>query len=375
MAPLRNATPETPSVLVYRLYDEDALEERNAALPDHLARSGQSIDLWVEPLPGGCFRWEDGGRLHRNEWSAPLPESAADARRCAAAYMRAANDAAAHLRGERGLDRARHPDPFPIESLEPVEARRIRSHADDRDDQWLTTWRTVLPTGAGKARDRALVIGAIVEVRVGTGGHVVAGACRARPWQSVAARPALSYVAEAAESHAHRGSGGAADHHHGGHEHEHAHEPAVVYLLDNPYEPQRFLAPCWLIPPEEEEEDHHARRLWPASDHTVLPEIFVEQHGGEATVWPLVLAAGRQIVAVEDGEEWSVRWSVAGIADYGSGERRVIRGTNAPLPGPGVYYVELELEHVPTGAVRSTYQQIAVARADDRARGRQPEAR
>ena len=363
----------TRPVFVYCLYDEDALEERNAALAEYLAPPGPGspIDLWVEPLPGGCFRWEDAGRLRRTEWSAPLPESAADARRSAAAYMRAANEAAARLRGERGLDRARHPDPFPIDSLEPVETRRIRSNSDDSYDQWLTMWRTVLPSGAGKGRDRALVIGAIVEVRVGAGGHVVAGVCRARPWRAVAARPALSYAAENGASHHHRGEVSHGDHDHGGHAHN-GEQPVIVYILDNPYEPQRFLAPCWLIAPSAEEEDHHARRLWPASDHTVLPEIFVEQHGDEATVWPLVLAAGRQVVAVEDGEDWRVRWSVAGIADYGAGERQILRGTNAPLPGPGIYYVELQLEHLPTGAVRSTYQQIAVGRpAEDRVRRQQ----
>jgi hypothetical protein len=258
------------------------------------------------------------------------------------------------------MDRARYPDPFPIESLEPVETRRIRSHTDDRDDQWLTTWRTVLPSGAPEARDRALVIGAIVEVRVGAGGHVVAGVCRARPWRAVAARPALNYVAEQVQSHQHHGDGSHPGAHRGHGEHDA--QPPIVYIQDNAYEPQRFLAPCWLIPPRDQEEDHHARRLWPASDHTVLPEIFVEQRRGEATVWPLVLAAGQQVVAVEDGEDWRVRWSVAGIANYGDGERRIIRGTNAALPGPGVYYVELELEHLPTGAVRSTYQQIAVGR-------------
>jgi hypothetical protein len=136
-------------------------------------------------------------------------------------------------------------------------------------------------------------------------------------------------------------------------------EPALVYLMDNPYEPQRFLAPYWLIPPEDQE-SHHARRLWPASDHTVLPEIAVEGQNGEATVRAQVLMEGRQIVDAEHGHSWRVRWSVANLRDFIAGECRVSTGSSATLPGPGIYQVELELEHLPTGALRSTHSQIAI---------------
>jgi hypothetical protein len=39
----------------------------------------------------------------------------------------------------------------------------------------------------------------------------------------------------------------------------------------------------------------------------------------------------------------------------------VTEGSYALLPGPGLYHVELEVEHMDTGAVRSTTAQIPVA--------------
>jgi hypothetical protein len=342
--------PAVTRVLVYHLYQQEELEERDIALEHHLAAPGPGapIEPWFESLPGGCFRWEDAGRLHGSQFGGTLPGSAAAARAAAAAYMRAANDATARFRAARGIDRNRFPDPFPIESLQPADVRRVRSKQTGRDDHWLTTWSLFLPCTPGLEGGRSLVFGATVELRVGEGSRVVSVVSRVRPWRAVSSRPALAYSSD--DEHARE-----------------VHAPALVYISDNPFEPQRFLAPCWLIAPEDEE-SHHARRFWPASDHTVLPEIVVEDQDGEGTVRALVLTERQRATVVEHGAEWQLRWSVATLREYIAGEHRASEGSSAPLPGPGIYQVELELEHVATGAVRSTHSQIAIGQAQPRNR-------
>jgi len=331
-------------LLVYRLYEQHELEERDAALERHLAAPGPRAPL--EPLfsalPGGCFRWEDAGRVHGDGATGLFPPTAGAARGAAAAYMRAANEAAARFRQARGIERRRHPDPFPTASLTPGIARRVRSRTTGRDDHWLTTWSILLPSTPGSEGGRSLVLGATVEVRVGAGGQVVGVVSRVRPWRSALVRPALELTHLEDDGNEHTTD-----------------EAAIVYVSDNPYEPLRFLAPCWATEPEDEE-SHHARRLWPACDHTVLPEIFVEEQRGEATASARVLTERYQVTPVEHGKDWRVRWSVATLAEYIAGRRRITEGSFVPLPGPGIYQVELELEHLPTRALRSTHRQVSI---------------
>jgi hypothetical protein len=82
----------------------------------------------------------------------------------------------------------------------------------------------------------------------------------------------------------------------------------------------------------------------------------------------LVLTERQRATVVEHGAEWQLRWSVATLREYIAGEHRASEGSSAPLPGPGIYQVELELEHVATGAVRSTHSQIAIGQAQPRNR-------
>ena len=175
---------------------------------------------------------------------------------------------------------------------------------------------------------------------------------RARPWKTVTSRPALPYTAEDRPDEAHTHDAGDAD------------EPALVYFCDNPSERQRFFAPCWLIVPPDED-DHHARRCWPASDHTVLPEIVVQIGNGTGVVTAEVLSVGQRIVAVEHGDEWQLRWAVANLREFIAGERSATEGSSAALDGAGIHQVGLEVEHVATGAVRSTHTQESAIAAPD----------
>jgi hypothetical protein len=266
--------------------------------------------------------------------------------------MRAANAAADRYRAARGTGRDRLPNPFPVEALRPAGVHRVRSSGARRDDHWLTTWTAALPCTSGSEGGRALVLGATVEVRIGRGSHVISVVSRVRPWGAVARRPALRFPpGDADHSHdedAHARSDGVVA------------EPALVYFLDNPPEPQRFLAPCWLVVPADTE-SHHSRRFWPASDHTVLPEMVFEDQEGRGRVFAQVLTEGGGVAAVEHGDAWRLHWSVATLLQFVAGERQASDDTSAVLPGPGIYQVELEVEHVATGSVRTTHSQIAVA--------------
>lgn len=340
-------------VLVYRLYEQEVLDDRAGAVARGLAAQG-AVEPWFESLPGGCFRWEDEAR-GRGPGGGGLVATAGAARDAAAAFMQATNEAAGRSgASERGLR------PFATESLRPLEVRSVPTGARARAEHWVTRWALFLPPTPGPERDRTPVVGATVDVRVAANGQVFGVVSRARPWSSVAARPALEWSADGhAATHEHADPHGS----HTGHEHaapggDHA-QRELVYVCDSPEEPQRFYAPCWLIPPEDEE-SHHARRLWPASDHTILPEILVDAQDGGGTAWAQVLGPRGRAVVIEDGDEWSVGWSVADLQEYVDGARRVFTATSAPLPSPGVFQVELEVVHRPTGAIRTTHRQVSI---------------
>jgi len=337
----------TDRVLVYRLYEAGELDDWAAAVERHLMAPGpgRPIDPWFASMPGGCFRYFDRGRLDTNERPDLLPRGEEVALRSAVDYMRAANHAAARHRQSRGLGVADHPDPFPLQSLRPGAARRVRSRRTDRDDHWLTTWAMWLPASTVPMDRRAPVVGAVVEIRVGASGQVVGVVSRARPWQAVLSRPAFTLAQD--HDHATR--------------HDHADEAhMLVYVADHPDEQQRFWSPCYAVSPDDEEHEHAARRLWPACDHTLLPEILIERQEGEATAWARMATAQREVVVLEHGRDWRLQWSVATLSQFIAGERRSLEATSAPLPGTGLYQVELLVEHVATGALRSTHIQASI---------------
>jgi hypothetical protein len=360
--------PVIRNVFVYRLVEPSALERRASTLAGQLAVA-MPIEPWFEALPGGGFRWLDEGHAAGPGRGAPAA-APADARKVAAAYLRAVNGAAERDRSAQGMTRAQLPDPFPLDALRPSAVVRVPDREGGRGEHWLTRWTVELPCTPDPDGARVPVAGAEVEVRVGRSGAVIAVVSRVRPWQGALTRPALPWMADDGEpDHDHDHGAGPTGQANAGSGADD--DPPIVYVSDHPYEPQRFLAPCWVIEPEDEE-DHHARRLWPASDHTILPEIFVEDQRGEATVWAQVLAAGQRTQVVEHGPEWRLRWSVADLQRYVAGERQVSDGTSAQLPGPGIYQVELEVEHAATGAIRSTQRQVAIARPPTREERKPP---
>lgn len=329
-------------VLVYRLYESQDLSERDTMVERYLAGAGpgQAIEPQYASLGGGCFRWSDTGRLDRNTRPDLLPRNEVDARKAAISFMTKANEAASRYRTQRGLNIEQHPNPFALESLLPGSARRVRSRVSGHDDHWMTSWNIWLPSS--HSQTRSLVVGATLEIRLGARGQVVSVVSYVRPWRAVVSRPALPWPQD---------------------EHGHKDEPALVYVADPPSERLRFLSPCWLVPPDDEE-DHHARRLWPACDHSVLPEIVIEEHDGTATAWPVVLTPDGGSFVTEHGDEWKVRWAIASLEQFIRGDVEASSGTNAHLRGPGLYQVALEVEHVPTGAVRSTHRQVSLALRD-----------
>ena len=190
-----------------------------------------------------------------------------------------------------------------------------------------------------------------MELRVGARGRVIGVISRARPWRSIASTAVLPWEAEA-DQHADDGHG---DHHHGAT--GTASEPEVVYICDQLDEPQRFLAPCWLIPPADDRA-HHSRRYWPASAHTLIPEIQLGRTGGRLVAHAVVMQSRQVRTAVPHGRDWRIRWSVATLPEFLAGERRVVESTELVLPIPGLYQLELHVEHIGTGAIRTAQRQV-----------------
>lgn len=342
----------TRRVLVYRLYEPGELDDSTVTLGTLLAVPGPGRPLRPSfaALPGGCFRWFDEGRIHRNPAADRLPPNAADARKAALAYMRAVNGVASRYRQERSFDRRRFPDPFPLQTLRPGAAYRVPAYRDGRrlgDAHWFTSWGLSLAVDPDVGGAEAAALGAVIEIRVGPEGQVVGVVSRVRPWHSIVQRPAFSWT----ETHDH-------GHDHGG---GHGEAPPLVYVSDCPDERLRFLSPCWLIEPEDGvAHDHTTRSLWPACDHTLLPEIAVEPRQDGVSVTARLLGAGRSTITPEHGSTWRLRWSVADLRAFIDGESRTTEGSSARLPGPGLFQVALEVEHLATGAIRSTHAQVPI---------------
>lgn len=342
-------------VFVYQLFEQTKLDALAERLGGYLAAvgPGRPIEAAFEALPDGGFRYADNGRFSRGDAPDLLATNAEAARREALAFMRGVNEAAARDAQRTGRDPSHEPRPFPVDFLVPGGTRRVRVPNTKIDDHWLTCWRARLPVMPGPRTPAAPVVGATIEVRVGARGQVVMVVSRVRPWQAAAMRPAYTWKPndEGGKHHDEKGR---------------AHEPpALIYLSDNPGEPQRFLSPCFLVPPSNEEHRHGGRRLFPACDHTVLPEIIVRERRGERTAIAIMPNAQGTIDLLQHGRDWRLTWSLATLSDFISGEMATSEGTSLSLPGMGLFQIAVLVENRRNGAIRSTHRQIAAGPPPD----------
>lgn len=350
-------------VYVYRHCSDEVVERRAAVIARLLATSGPGEVLAPSfaALPGGGFRWRDGGRLRAGQAGRDLPATPEAAEAAAVAFFTDLNRRAAQYRRAQHLEATQLPDPFPATGLVKDGTRRVSTRPGGADDHWLTSWMLTLPVSPSVRAAPAVVLGGVVDVRVGVRGRVVGVCSRIRPWTDAVVRPRLEWAGdpEGRDEAPHH------DDHADGRAHDET-EPRLVYVLDPPHERQPLLAPFWKLPGHDGE-DHHARHVWPASDLSLLVEIVIDESDGEATAYAAVAAAGQRMIAVEHGRDYRLRWAVADLPGFLVGERKVTTGTFALLPGPGLYQVALEVEHVASGAVRSTCQQVAIARRGEAA--------
>lgn len=355
-------------VLVYELFGDDELRDRAAGLPEALQFQPGSRG-WFEGLPGGCFRWEDESIATGEAAQGSLLDSATAARRAAQQFMRDVN--AAYESKSRSVERPASGQllPFAVDILRPGAVRRVSARGARRE-HWFSSWTAWLPTTPGSEGGRAPVWGATVEIRVTGLGSTMAVVSRVRPWRRAQPRPVYE-ITPAEKSERQHEAGEHAHRHDGAREDATFEQPSLVYVADNPFEPQRYWSPCWLVAPDDEEEHHHSRRLWPACDHTILPEILIMDEAEETSLWAEVLGPQQTSQVVEHGDTWRLHWSVASLPDLLVGSRTETEGTHVSL-GEGLYQVGLQVTHVPTGATGTTTTQVPVGMSRDGSGGAPP---
>ena len=334
-----NAVTADDRVRAYRLCSADVLEARDRLVAQFLPAvgTGRALAPSYAPFGDGAFRYADDGRLYANDTPHLLASDDNAAKRAALEGMRAVNALAAREVERTGA--AAVPAPFCLDFLVPGAARKIRQPGSGRDDHWLTLWGVRVPSLVGATNARAPVIGATLDVRVGAGGRIVGVTSRIRPWDAVITRPAFAPVPAQGEDDA---------------------TAPIIYVSDQPGEPLTYLAPCYLVPPESEEHGHGLRRLYPACDLTLLPEIFTFEREGQTIAIAIAPNAAGKADVLEHGDEYQLTWSIASLTDYLEGSRRIVQASTLAMPGPGIHQVELLVVQPRTGARRSTHLQISV---------------
>jgi hypothetical protein len=173
--------------------------------------------------------------------------------------------------------------------------------------------------------------------------------------------------------------GGGHEHSDEGGHHEHAgaphgpgksDAPVIVYVLEGPDSPQRFLAPCYVDPailedPERSRSasgghEHGHGNLLPACDHTLMPRLIVEQGESGARVRVVLHGDRGAVVTPATNADYRLMWAVATQDEFVEGEYFEDDAAVLELPAPAIYHVELTLEHVPTEAIVTTYDYIPV---------------
>lgn len=328
-----------PRVRAYRLCGSDALDARDRLIAQFLPAvgAGRALAPSYAAFGDGAFRYVDTGRLYANDAPHLLARDDNAAKRAALEAMRAVNELATREVERTGAIAV--PAPFPIDFLVPGAARKIRVPGSDREDHWLTLWGVRVPSLVGAANVRSPIIGATLDVRIGAGDRIVGVTSRIRPWDAIVTRPAFAPFAT-------QGDAGAT--------------PPIVYVSDQPGEPLTYLAPCYLVPPESEEKGDGLRRLYPACDLTLLPEIFTFTREGETTAIAIAPNAAGKADVLSHGDEYQVTWSIASLTDYIAGTRRIVQASSLALPGPGIHQLELLVVQPRTGACRSTHVQVSV---------------
>jgi hypothetical protein len=323
----------------------------------------------------GCVRFTDRGARRQRSVPGLLPQSDRVAATIARDFLRRASGAVRDRTGGRIADL------FQLSTLEHGVTRRVLRRTTGEMDHWLSTWVLRLPSRPSGAHQLATVFGGTIQVRIGAQGRILGLVSGIRPIVGRLIRPA--FALPGASTHGTPDAGNHGDDHehsddHDGHEHAgeapHAHRtgevPIVVYVLEGPDAPQRFLSPCFVDPAALENQegkssggeghDHGHSNLLPACDHTLLARLIVEQGEREARVQVVLQGAGGTVVTPSGNANYRMIWAVATQDEFAEGEYAEDEAAVLQLPAPAIYHVEVTVEHMPTEAIVTTYEYIPV---------------
>ena len=345
---------------VYRLADPAEMKRHDGALERQLIgrlAAPPSDPFFDMSETSGGFRYFDEGRLWNPDRPGILAGDAEEVIQTCRRFFSEVNRGLSRYREATGIRKISLPDPFPQQRLRHKETLRIFEAGSDRADHWLSYWMLQLPvrpsTGPFSGEQRtAPVYGAVVEVRVGLNNVVEGVVSSLRPWISVIRTPLYGSGDNSAGS--------------------------LVYVMESIHEPQIFLSPFYdrnLERRQEPEQHHngnsradsggqvHGSMLRPACDYSLIIDISLDIRQRMLVVAPL-MADPRGVMVPVPRDGYRLSWVYADIDAQIDDSYSASRHREIELESPGMYHIELSVEDLRTGAMRSTFREIAFGSED-----------
>lgn len=351
-------------LLVYRLAEPQTILDAASAIETAIIASCPLTPISPELSISaqGCVRFVDHGATVRPGAPGLLPRTDQAAATIARDFLRRANAAVNQATAGRIRDL------FQLAGLQHGTTKLYHSPQTREPDFWLSTWLLSLPSRSFGRHELAPVMGGTVYVRIGDDGRVIGLISAVRPIVGSLSRKAFPF---ASHDDDHHGDGDAdhhddTDHHDEADQHDHLDQsPIIVYVAEGPDCPQRFLSPCYVDPAALDSEqqqihEHGHGQLWPACDHTLILQISVFQREDGASVRALITGPGGKLNVIDEQREYRVLWGVATQSEFIEGEFRAEESTALELAAPGLYHVELTVEHLETECIATTYAHIPV---------------
>lgn len=334
-----------PSIFVYRLVEPTLVEERAPdiarALFDMSSLQDGAKRFWIAPA-SGCMSFVDDAELWRSTATSSPPSQAEAARKIAQQFI---EEAPQKLRDDR---RKKYPAIFPIypARLEHLETKAAPARGRTGIDHWLSRWMAYLSTGVG---DEAVPVeNGIVDIRVGARGKIIGVWSNWRPLAGAPQSEERLSPPKGIEAPAAHGPSALAPINKpsvAGNEQDAHARAELVYSLAGTDEPQRFLAPYYLL------NDGHSSLLWPASGHSLLVRIGKRETSDGVELRALVVGPR----ALRDVRYHWARWR----PDVGwSGRFEELSTSGDARLEAGVHNVVLTVEDRRTKAIAQTQAMI-----------------
>lgn len=345
-------------VAVYHLLDTQLLIDNQEALKAALCYQQHPDDfqMIINPVSGWIRLWQPDA-MHSAAPVPNLPQSSEDALDAAREYFSEANKIMKNKKGK--LSRAGIPPLFNMK-LQHVYTNPVLSRHSGAVDHWLTRFYITVDAGYKNKTEYVQVIGAGIDIRIGSGGKLISLSYHWRPYiqkqrKSISARfveeimAGLPEFQKALESHH---AGGGSDHHHGKTA-EHPEQEVATEALSLPdqldhlfengfsirykfadeYDPTSSLAPFLVLI-----EGHHMAYA-PLCEHSMVAQILYDGNNLPLTLYAQVSGGSGSF-----DYEWAY-WQLHRLED---GIQTAGSAASATIPA-GVYNVALHVTDRKTG--------------------------